>query len=251
MAASIAMDSQKIEISWHGHGRAPVIVLLHQGLGCCALWKDFPDALARATGHRVFAYSRLGYGNSDPCPLPRKINFMHTEARYILPRVLKAVGIQEYILWGHSDGASIGIIHGGHGPPGLKGLILEAAHVFCEPVTLEGITRAKIAYEQGNLRKKLYTYHGKNTETAFRGWCDTWLSPPFIHWNIEKYLPRIQVKTLALQGKEDPYGSVAQLKTIEKRIPHCRAHHLPHCGHAPHREMPDRVIKGINGSIFT
>ena len=124
-------------------GEGPGIVLLHEGLGSTSLWRDFPDKLAERTGCGALVYSRAGYGKSDPVPLPRPVRFMHDEAT-VLPKVLKAAGIRESILVGHSDGASIALIHAGRDQPeGLQGLILEAPHVFTEPGGLESI--AKIA----------------------------------------------------------------------------------------------------------
>src|SRR5262249_40130308 len=92
---------------------APTLMLLHQGLGSVGLWGDFPERLAAATGFGVFAYSRQGYGHSSPASLPRTLDFMHREAREMLPRVLNAIGFRQGILVGHSDGASIAAIYAG------------------------------------------------------------------------------------------------------------------------------------------
>ncbi|MCP3956131.1 MAG: alpha/beta hydrolase, partial [Desulfobacterales bacterium] len=213
------VDDHKIEIAWHGPGpeEAPTLVFLHEGLGCVALWRDFPAKLAAATGCGAFVYSRLGYGKSDPCELPRLIRFMHTEGLEVLPRVLEAAGIKECILVGHSDGGSIAIVYAGGTPAvPLRGLITAAAHVFCEQLSVDSIENAKIQYEEHNLRQKLNKYHGANTKYAFRGWNDIWLDPDFMDWNIEEYLPGIQVPILAIQGEEDQYGTRAQIEAIKR-----------------------------------
>lgn len=245
MTRHLAAGPDRFEIQWHcpGISDKPVLVFLHEGLGCIAMWKEFPEALCRATGCPGFVFSRLGYGNSDTAPLPWKINFMHTQALKVLPRVLRAAGINEHIIIGHSDGGSIGIMYGGSPlTGGLKGLITEAAHVFCEPLTIASIEAAREAYLHKDLKQGLAKYHGANTDTAFWGWNNVWLHPNFIHWNIEKYLGRIQVPVLALQGRDDQYGTVEQLTAIENGIPDCTARLIDNCRHSPHLEQPETVL---------
>lgn len=235
-----------IEIQWHCHGKRdkPVLVFLHEGLGCVKLWKEFPARLSRLTQCNAFVYSRMGYGRSAPTPLPRKLNFMHTEALSLLPRILKAANIRNYILVGHSDGGSIGLIHGGSPhAKGLVGIVTLAAHLFCEPVTLDSIEGAKQKYLTGDLKNRLAVYHGENTDTAFWGWNDVWLSPNFTHWNIEKYLKHIQVPVLALQGREDPYGSIAQLRAMKAGTKDCHPHMIDQCRHAPHHEQETKTME--------
>ena len=172
---------------------APTIVMLHEGLGCVGLWRDFPDRLAEATGHGVFVYSRRGYGASQPCALPRPLDYMTREAMDVLPDVLTEIGLQRGILLGHSDGASIAAIYAGSiQDHRIRGLVLMAPHFFTEPMGLAAIAKTKEAYETGNLRAKLAAYHA-DVDNAFRGWNDAWLDPAFAKWNIEDviaYHPR-------------------------------------------------------------
>ena len=221
----------------------PVLVFLNEGLGCVDLWKSFPENLAEETACDGFVFSRLGYGRSDPCPLPWKINFMHTQALVALPRILSAAGIQDAILIGHSDGGSIALVHAGsrHAKQRLRGVITESAHVFCEPVTLASIRAARHAYLTGNLKKKLARHHGANTDIAFHGWNGAWLNPRFVHWDIQKYLGKVHVPLLALQGEDDPYGTPAQLAAIGSGVRHCHTGLIRNCRHTPHQEQPDRV----------
>ena len=194
---------------------APTLVFLHERLGSISSWRDFPDRLARRTGCGALVYSRAGYGRSDPAPLPRPIRFMHDEAE-LLPELLAQAGIREPILVGHSDGASIALIYAGSGKAaGLRGLVLEAPHVFAEPSGLASIARMAEAYRESDLRERLARHHGANTENAFRGWNDVWLAPEFRAWNIEAFLPHIKVPILILQGEQDEYGTLAQLDRIE------------------------------------
>ena len=241
MTQFLTIDSKNIEIQWHNKeiSSRPCLVFLHEGLGCIDMWKDFPKNLSNAAGCPALVYSRLGYGRSDPCPLPWKLNFMHKEALAFLPKLIDAAQIKEYILVGHSDGGSIGIIFAGSPfAKGLKGLITQAAHLFCEEVSVTSIAKAKIHYEQGKLKPGLEKYHGENTDNAFYGWNDVWLNPRFMQWNIEKYLKHIQVPLLAIQGRDDQYGTPRQLESIQENAPDVNAHLIDDCRHAPYVEQP-------------
>jgi pimeloyl-ACP methyl ester carboxylesterase len=249
----LQINGHRLETAWHGPGpeQAPTLVFLHEGLGCVALWRDFPARLAAATGCGALVYSRLGYGKSDPCELPRPIRFMHTEGLDVLPRVLATAGIKECILIGHSDGGSIAIVYAGGTPAvPLKGLITEAAHVFCEQLSVDSIEAARVQYERHELRARLRKYHGTNTEYAFRGWNDVWLHPDFMQWNIEEYLPGIRVPMLAIQGVDDQYGTTAQLLAIEEQTgPLTETLLLPDCRHAPHVEQEQATLDAMQAFI--
>ena len=135
---------------------APTLVMLHEGLGCVALWRDFPQKLAQATGFGVFVYSRAGYGASDPVPLPRPLDYMTREARETLPPLFDAIGLERGVLVGHSDGASIAAIYAGSVADfRVRGLVLIAPHVFTEASGLKSIAAARVAYETGDLRRRL------------------------------------------------------------------------------------------------
>lgn len=223
--------------------QAPCIVLLHEGLGCVDLWRDFPEQLAQKTGHGVFAYSRLGYGASDPVTLPRPLDYMQREAMDVLPKVLDAIGLQTGVLLGHSDGASIAAYYAGSiADRRLRGLCLIAPHFFTEPVGLAAIAAAKSAYESGDLRQRLAKYH-QDVDGAFRGWCDAWLDPAFKDWDIQEALPYIRVPVLALQGDADPYGSPAQLLALQEQLyAPLSLTFLQGCGHAPHSESLEATV---------
>jgi pimeloyl-ACP methyl ester carboxylesterase len=247
------MTPTTLETIWHGPSprQAPTLVFLHEGLGCVAMWHDFPFVLADATGCGALIYSRTGYGKSGPCHLPRPIDFMHTEALKVLPRLLNAYQIQDAILIGHSDGGSIAIIYAGGAPASpLRALITEAAHVFCEKQTIDAIENAGIHFKNGDLRCKLQKYHGPNTDCAFWGWHDVWRHPDFQKWNIESCLPAIKVPVLAIQGKNDPYGTPAQIESIAGRTT-SKAYKvlLDDCGHNPHKEHKTVVIERMAAFI--
>jgi pimeloyl-ACP methyl ester carboxylesterase len=240
----------RLEAAWIGPApdEAPTLVFLHEGLGCVALWRDFPARLAEITGCGALVYSRLGYGGSAPCPLPRGVDFMHHEGLVVLPEVIRQSGIRDHLLVGHSDGGSIALIHAGGSPcPALKGIVTLAAHVFCEDLTRRSIEAARERYLNGDLKARLSLYHGDNTHCAFWGWNDVWLHPDFRQWTIDAFLPAIHVPVLAIQGEQDPYGSPGQIDLIQAKTGGAVAAELiPECGHAPHLERSDAVLAAIS-----
>lgn len=238
----------RLEYAWWGPppSQQPTLVFLHEGLGSVDHWRGFPGQLSEATGLGAFAYSRLGYGRSDPIKVPRPLRYMHDEA-LLLPQVLSAVGIERAILVGHSDGASIAIIYAGSYPaPGLLGLVLEAPHVFAEEAGLKSIEKARQAFLTTDLPHKLAKYHGKNVEGAFWGWNRAWLDPGFRSWNLEAYLPRIQVPTLVIQGEDDEFGTLQQVEAVRRQVGGgVEVVLLPGCGHSPHRDRPKEVLAAM------
>ncbi len=226
---------------------APTLVLLHEGLGSARLWRKFPEELSSATGLGVFAYSRAGYGYSDLADLPRRLNYMTEEAQTALPNVLDAIGIEHCILVGHSDGATIAAIYAGSNLElRVDGLVLMAPHFFTEAIALEQIARAKVEFDSGDLRTRLSKYHC-NAECAFRGWNEAWLHPEFQSWNVSEYLDHIQVPILAIQGRQDQYGSLAQIDEISRRCSSpVTTLILDSCRHAPFLDQPQLVLSKAN-----
>lgn len=227
---------------------APTIVFLHEGLGSIEMWRDFPAQVLAATGCRALVYSRYGYGRSEPLAQSRRVDFMHTEALRALPELLDKLDVERPILFGHSDGASIALIHAGGVGRGVTALILLAPHVFVEPITIENIEAAKRAYRTTNLPTRLGRYHA-NVESAFWGWNDIWLDPAFRSWNIETFLPHIACPVLAIQGEDDEYGTMEQIGRIQRGVPHAEVLKLSACGHSPHRDQPDAVIRAIQSFL--
>ncbi len=246
----VELSGGAVEFKRFGQAPAdgPTIVLLHEGLGCVDLWKDFPARLARATGMGVFVYSRYGYGRSGTISLPRPLRYMHDEAQTVLPELLDAIGFHDGLLLGHSDGGSIAAIYAGSRADGrVKGAVLMAPHFFNEEMNVKAITRATKAYADGKLKAGLEKYHGANTDAAFHGWSGAWLDPEFMNWNLEEFLPSIKMPLLLLQGKDDEYGSLAHVEVaaaktggpVETLI-------LEACGHSPQRDQPEIVLSKIS-----
>jgi pimeloyl-ACP methyl ester carboxylesterase len=228
-----------------GRSGAPTLILLHEGLGSIALWRDFPAKLAQATDCPAVVYSRYGYGRSDALTGPHHVDYMHREALDVLPELRDQLGLNDAILVGHSDGASIALIHAGSGRWPVRAVVLEAPHVFVEDVSIASITAARIAYETTDLRQRLARYHA-DVDSAFRGWNDIWLDPNFRTWTIEDALPGVRCPVLAIQGADDEYGTLAQLDAIERGIagPFERLV-LPQCKHSPHRDQEDAVLAAM------
>lgn len=240
----VLVDGKWLETLWIGRERSDqtVIVMLHEGLGCIALWKDFPEQVAARTGCAVLVYSRYGHGNSDQLMEKRLVNFMHREGEVILPELLDKFSIEHPILLGHSDGGSISIIFAGRYPERPKALILEAPHIFVEDLSVASITQAKLNYETTDLRKKLFRYHAHVDET-FWGWNDIWLDPNFRDWNIEAYLAAIRCPVLCIQGEDDEYGTRAQVDAIARQALRPEIMMLPDCKHSPHRDQPEKTLQ--------
>jgi pimeloyl-ACP methyl ester carboxylesterase len=224
-------------------GRELPILLLHEGLGSVSLWRDFPAQLATATGRKVIAWSRRGHGHSDALPTPRDLDYMHREAD-LIPKVLKACGIERAHLFGHSDGASIALLAAAAHPALIASLTLEAPHVFVEPVTLEGIAAAKTAYQTTDLRDRLARYHAEVDHTFWR-WNDIWLDARFRGWNIESCLSALSAPTLLVQGLDDEYGTMEQLDRIQAVLDDSKRLELEGCKHSPHRDRLDAVLPAV------
>ena len=228
----------------------PPLVFLHEGLGCIELWKDFPALLANATGLDAIVYDRQGYGHSDTLDLPRPMNYLEIEALEYLPELLKKLNIKSPILVGHSDGGSIALVYAGHYP--TTALITEAAHIFVEAETLEGVAAAKNNSYLLEIKEKLKKYHGEKTEDIFSAWVDTWLNPEFRHWNIESELSGIKCPALVIQGMDDEYATALQVEKILEGMPEAsykEAFMPENCAHSPHLQAKDTILQRMTSFI--
>jgi pimeloyl-ACP methyl ester carboxylesterase len=217
------------------------LVMLHEGLGSVSTWREFPEQLARATGCRTLVYSRHGYGRSSPLDAPRRVDYMHEEARVWLPAILKRLGVREPVLFGHSDGASIALIHAAAPESEVAGIIALAPHVKVEDLTVRSIYEAKTAYLETDLRARLSRHHA-DVDSAFWGWNRIWLDPAFLDWNIEDLLPSIRCPILAIQGEDDEYGTMEQVASICRAVTRAKSLAMPACRHSPHRDQPQAVL---------
>jgi pimeloyl-ACP methyl ester carboxylesterase len=228
-----------------GARNAPTLVFLHEGLGSVALWKDFPARVAAATGCPALVYSRAGYGRSSPASLPRAPDYLHIEALTVLPALLDRLAIADPVLVGHSDGASIALLHAGSGSRSVRALVNLAPHVFVEDVSIASITEARRQFDTTDLRDRLARRHA-DPDAAFRGWNDIWLSPASRAWNIEASLPNVRCPLLLIQGLDDEYGTTDQLDAIERQAGGSVTRvELAACRHSPHRDQPEATLAAI------
>jgi pimeloyl-ACP methyl ester carboxylesterase len=243
------LEVERVEAARRRIASPATLVLLHEGLGSVALWKDFPARLVERTGFPAVLYSRYGYGHSDPLQAPRSVDYMHREALETLPELLAKLAIRNPILIGHSDGASIAVIYAGAHAGPLLGAVLMAPHVFVEDITVASIAQAKARFETTDLASRLARYH-QDPAASFRGWSDIWLHPAFRSWNIEQYLPHIAVPLLLLQGSDDQYGTRAQIEAILRQLSSpVESILLERCTHSPHVDQADATLDAIAGFV--
>ena len=246
----------RIEHQWVGTASrdVPLIVFLHEGLGSLAMWKDFPRQLCAAAGCRGLVYSRPGYGRSTPRPkdedLP--IDFMHVQAYEVLPALFAALKLdtQAHPPWllGHSDGGSIALLFAAGFASRVAGLIVLAPHIVVEERSVASIDAARLDYLQGNLRQRLAPYHD-DADSAFWGWNRAWLAPEFRAWSIAAEITTIRCPVLAVQGVDDEYGTLEQIRGIAKALPQTELLALESCGHSPQRDRPAELIQAATRFI--
>jgi pimeloyl-ACP methyl ester carboxylesterase len=233
-----------------GIGKGPTLVLLHEALGCITQWGRFPQELLHATGLPALIYDRYGHGQSEPLAGPRPSDYLEVEAFQALPQVLAAFGIETPILYGHSDGGTIALLYGAEFPASPAAIICEASHAFLEPITERGLRRAKEAYAKGPLRERLAQLHGDRLEALFHGWNEVWLSPARRHWDITGRLGTLRAPLLMIQGENDEYGSLAQVREVTARTGGPAEEFLiPGCGHAPHHQARSEVLERVTGFL--
>jgi pimeloyl-ACP methyl ester carboxylesterase len=277
MTASVATKIEKIAVlgvnlevmqiaAPLGGAEISPIVFLHEGLGSVAMWRDFPQQLCQATGRAGLAYSRRGYGQSDSVSDVRgkgrlQPDYMHKEATQVLPELLRQCSIQKPILLGHSDGGTIALLHAAKFP--VEACIVMAPHLFVEDISIKAITAAREAYETGDLRQRLAKFHA-NVDNAFWQWNDIWLSDAFRSFNIEEECQQITCPLLAIQGHDDPYGTMAQIDalgiTAQNFYQRIGLHRSPrkeslllkleHCRHSPHRDQTDQVLNALSSFLL-
>jgi pimeloyl-ACP methyl ester carboxylesterase len=237
-----------LEYEWVGAGAPgrPPLVFLHEGLGSIRQWRDFPQQVAEASGCRALVYSRYGYGQSDVLQEDRAgVRFMHREALESLPALLGALAVEHPVLVGHSDGASIALIYAGSPGHAVRGVAVMAPHVFVEPICVQSIRKAAETFASTDLAERLGKYH-RDAAKTFHLWADAWLDPEFLEWNIEEYLPGITCPVLAIQGRDDEYGTMEQLARLERGVRGpCELVALERCGHSPFRDQPQASLEAI------
>ena len=245
-SSRVVVAGRSLEVRTVGEARSdlPVMVFLHEGLGCNALWRDFPDRLAERTGLPALVYSRYGYGQSDVFDAPLTPRFMHDEARQALPELLDRFSITRPVLVGHSDGASIALIHAGEHPERVEAVVALAPHLFVEPVTIASIADLAARFPGSDLPRRMARYH-RDPRATFEHWARAWLDPAFRDWNIEAEVAKVRCPVLALQGLQDEYGTMLQVRRVAQLSPRARWVGIENCGHSPFIDQPDRVLAEV------
>lgn len=248
--------SQRIEYQWVGSKdrAAPLIVFLHEGLGSRAMWKDFPAQLCTRAACRGLVYSRPGYGRSSPRPDDEHwgVDFMHQQAYELLPALLRALDVDTASeppwLLGHSDGGSIALLFAARFPQRLSAAIVISPHIMVEDISVKSIELARRTYLETDLKQRLARFHD-DPDSAFWGWNDIWLDPAFRDWSIEDEIKAIECPLLAIQGLDDEYGTLAQIHGIAAGAEQTEIIELPDCGHSPHRDQAEALIRHAAGFI--
>ena len=241
----------RLECAWVGAPREQAratVVFLHEGLGSVSMWRDFPRAFCDRHGFAGFVFSRYGYGRSTPRDVSEhwQPEFMARQADEVLPALFAALGIERPWLFGHSDGGTIALLHAARHD--VAGVVAVAPHLFVEDVSVTNIAKARDAYESSDLRERLARHHA-DVDSAFYGWNDVWLSPAFRDWNVEREVATIACPVLAVQGEDDEYGTLEQVRTLARRLPKTRLLVIPKCGHSPHRDQPE-ILSGAAGRFI-
>ena len=241
----VRVAGHRLEVLHHptrDHG-GPTIIFLHEGLGSARQWRDFPKRLASLCGCGFLVYSRWGYGGSEARPQPWPADFLEDEAALALPELLASVGITQPVLFGHSDGATIALMYAASVPGGVRGVISEAAHVMLEPISIEGIARARDRFLHGDLRARLHRQHGEHVDDTVLGWTGNWLRPELRDWDIRERLRAVRCPVLVVQGRDDDFGTLDQVEAIVTRVAGPAATLvLDECGHIPHNERQRDVL---------
>lgn len=243
MLPTVAVPGGHVEfVDVPGDPELAPLLFLHEGLGSVALWRGFPERIAAATGRRAVAYSRLGHGFSDLPTGPRTHTFMHDEAETVVPALREALGLVDPVLVGHSDGASIALIHAA--THAVRGVVVLAPHVLVEPVGRQGVVAAREAFAHTDLREKMARRH-RDADVTFHNWNDVWLSGAFADWDLRPLLAGITAPVLGVQGTDDPYGTVLHIEAVRDAAKGPVELLVLDCGHAPHLEQPGPVDEAV------
>lgn len=233
-----------------GSGEKAPVVLFHDSLGCVDLWRDFPARLSAATGRRIIAYDRLGFGHSDPRADRPALDFVADEAHTFFPVLRERLGLGKFVALGHSVGGGMAIHCATRFSADCDALITESAQVFAEDRTLQGIRAAKQQFMDDAQLERLRKYHGDKAKWVLDAWTETWLDPAFASWSLAEVLPRVACPVLAIHGEFDEYGSTRHPELIGRLSGGpSQVEIMKDTNHVPHRERPDSTISLISGFL--
>jgi pimeloyl-ACP methyl ester carboxylesterase len=245
-SSRVGADGQDLEMRQHiVSSDVPTIVLLHEALGSVSHWRDFPLLLAESLQHNAVSYSRVGHGESGGSPERRSYDYFQRQSDIVLRSILDQLQIDRPVLFGHSEGAAIGILFAASYPDSVAALILEAPILVIEDVTVQGLHKAVEAYRTTELRRRLARYH-RDADAVFRAWVEPWIGAELAGNRLQQSLENIHCPVLALQGDKDEYATTKQLELVREYVPSAHISSIADCGHTPHREKPDAVLQLIS-----
>lgn len=230
---------------WRGaDARGTPLVLLHDSLGSVELWRDFPALLAEALNRPVIAYDRLGFGKSTQRTDRPSITFIDDEAERYFPALRRGLGLDRFVLFGHSVGGAMALRIAAALPESCEAVITESAQCFVESRTLDGIRSAQTAFKEPAQLQKLAKWHGDRAQWVLDAWVKVWLSPEFSDWSLAPHLGRVRCPVLAIHGDRDEYGSAEFPRRIASGVSgSSQMILLEDCGHVPHRERPQEILQ--------
>lgn len=224
------------------------IILLHDSLGSVELWRDFPETLCSRTGRKVIAYDRLGFGKSDQRSDKLSLDFVSREAETDFAAVKQGLGVDKFVLFGHSVGGGMAVHCAARFGDACVGLITESAQAFVEDRTVQGIEAARDLFKGAGQVDRLKKYHGDKTRWVLDAWIDSWLDPAFSSWSLKSVLPQVKCPTLVIHGVDDEYGSPVHPELIGELVGGpVQVEIMPDTRHVPHRENASAVIEMVAG----
>ena len=220
------------------------IIFLHEGLGSIEMWKNYPIEICTQLAVKGIIYDRQGYGKSPGSLENRGVNYLHESADE-LQKLITFLDLKNIILYGHSDGGSIALIHASQYPTQIIGIICEAAHVFNETKTIQGVKNVRPLFSKGKM-DGLKKYHGDNYKNVFYAWNNIWINEKFKNWSIVNLLAEVRCPQLIIQGKDDEYGTIQQVEIICEKTKGKSLILTPdNCGHTPFKEKKELVKQKV------
>ena len=216
-------------------GDDTVIVLIHDGIGCCSLWKEFPNQINQETGHTVFMYSRNGYGNSPAS----KNSFSFENEADILYNLLNDYNITDPILFGHSCGAVIAMYYAAKYI--TKKIIITSPYLKYDQIMVDGLNKILKRFKNGNMNE-LNLAH-KDVNTMFNSWYIRGTTGSFKDLSIINKAEQIKCPVICIKYINDPYFIDDHLIALKKAIPHVLIKSIPGNSHTIHKRQPQHIME--------
>jgi pimeloyl-ACP methyl ester carboxylesterase len=210
------------------------MILLHNATGSTRDWRRLAPRLAEG-GFRVIAYDRRGFGRSDPLPQPDwPLDYLH-HSRDELLQLMDALELEEAILFGNSDGATLALLAAAAAPQRVRAVIAESPHMWYVKATLlpafEEFQRT--TGQSPRLWKAMRRAHGSRAEEVVTRWRRRWLDPAFFAWNDRAALADVIAPVLVVHGLKDAFFPVEHSVAIASLLARAEVLILEDVGHTP------------------